>query len=472
MSRIGLNISVSGLTGFLIIRWVKASAPLAEVGRSAAFTYPYDAVYNITDLEPVVYTVQLYRSVDGTALTQLIKDWSIDASKVNLTTISTYQYKVGRGNSSVTVGAAWADPDDGDTILNDERLDGALKADMVVHEAGFGNKLDAEYNLVSGGGIELLDGKTFVQDTAWFITVAITQEGELELPAGTSSTKYDTVQVITEDQDFDDGDTPLENALVICNSENNVLTVTFPDLTLIADHTHVTFNTHNGTQKYLKLQFDAGDNVRFCNLDKNVIYLAKCEKISLYFFDGACYVTDYEGNAQRRGSLFIDYDAGRAADNTAMLLADESTGELLQADYPGLYEQVAGMPSGTVALGTGVGQWSYDSGGGVYPNKRFFGIQTGSPQKVRVPHLTGMVVKFGGTPGTYEADGVGPLSLEIRDGSGGSSTGTIVNTGFSGQDNPGSWVANGAAGAEKYIRNTGASETTVKSFKQVPYILL
>lgn len=473
MAQIGLNISVSGLSGYLIIRWIKASAPLAEVGRNdnpSTFTFPYDDVYVIIDLQPVVYIVQLWRSDDGSSLDQLIKDWSIDASKFTETTIATYQYVVDRGQSGST--PAWADPVNGDTVLNDARLDGFTKDQMIVHEAGYGNKLDSEYNLVSGGGIELLGGKTFDSGVAWFITVASLNEIAAQPTA--SAPMFTGLQILTSDQDFDNITTPLMNKLCIANWAGTVGTITFPDLSLIADDVHVTFQTHGGNQNYLKLQFDAGDTVRFMNQDVNVIYLARCEKISLYFKSGVCYVIDYDGNACRRGSVLQDYDSNRDSDLRCLLYADEATGVLNKNDYPGLYEFVNQLSGTSVcSLGTSVGQWSYDSGGGVYPNKRKFGIDTGA-QTFRVPHLSGMSAKMYSTPGVYESDAVGPMSLEIRDGSGGSATGTMVNTGFSGQDNPAGWISNGAPGAEKYIRPAAGSptETRVRSVLQKPYIYL
>lgn len=78
-------------------------------------------------------------------------------------TTLTYQYKVGRGELH--------DPVADSTTLTDSRLNGVPKSDMIVHEAGYGNKLDADYDLVGGGGIELLNGKKFDVNVAWFITV-------------------------------------------------------------------------------------------------------------------------------------------------------------------------------------------------------------------------------------------------------------------------------------------------------------
>lgn len=83
----------------------------------------------------------------------------------------TYQYQVDRGQAGIN--PDWHDPVDGDTILTDERIEGFTKDQLIVNEAGYGNKLNSEYNLVSGGGIELLAGKHFDHNVAWFITTNV-----------------------------------------------------------------------------------------------------------------------------------------------------------------------------------------------------------------------------------------------------------------------------------------------------------
>jgi len=466
-NQIGLNISITGLSGFLIIRWVKASAPLAEVGRNAnpsTITYPVDQVYVITPLQPVVYIIQLWRSDDGTTLDQLIKDWSIDASSGSSeATIQTFQYVVDRGQSGTD--PDWADPANEDVVLTDERLDGFTKDQLLVHEAGFGNKLDSEYDLVSGGGIELLGGKTFDSSVAWFITVASITTSPA--PDTATGTKYAGVVNMTANHDFD---TDHYNRLINANGAGTLLTESIPDLTLIPDDTHVTFNTHNGSQNYFRLQFDSGDIVRFNNQDVNVIDLARNETIDLYFHSGVCYVTSYNGNAMRRGSVMPDYDATRNSDLGNLIYADEATGELDKADYEGLYAFVNQLAGDAVCpLGSLVGQWSYDSGGGVYPNKRKYGIDTGA-ETFRVPHLDGMVAKYDALPGVYEADNVGAHTLTYAYKQGKSDDN---ESGVSGE-----YLRKaGAAGGTNYgntsiTYNIGSGENLVKSYSQKPFIYL
>lgn len=461
MARIGLNTHIQGLTDKLIIRWLKASAPLAEVGRLPAKDFPYDGVDNLLGLDRVVYIVQWWRSDDGVSLDQLIKDWAIDASIYNETTINTYQYVVDRGDGDSGV---WADPVDLDIDLIDTRLGDATQDELIVHEAGYGNHTNAEYDLIPGGGIQLLGGKTFDSGVAWFITRTQTVAAIVG-PGDEGSNQFAGIAILAADRDFYvDATDNLYNKLVIANWATTVGQVTFGALALIPDHTRVTFQTERGLQNYLRLQFNPGDTVRFLNADVNLIDLAKCETISLYFFGGVCYVIDYRGRALQRGQVLNDYSATRADETLACLPADEATGVLDGADYPGLYAFILGLTTGVVPLGAGVGQWEYNSAG-VYPNKRNYGLDAGAGT-FRVPHLTGVVAKLGATSGVYEADNVGSFSGNLSITKGYSYTGAPNNTIFgNGANNPETKLM-------PFTYTPAITETRVKSVSQIPYIIL
>lgn len=481
MARIGLNIYVAGYSGQLLIVWkeVVAGNPTPpETGRSAAQAFPYSAVYTINDISPVAHLVELWRSSDGVALDELIKRWEIDASIYNEISHQTYQYKVGRGTTEGTIGNGdyWIDPSNGDTQLVDERIDGATQDELIVHEAGFGHKLNAEYDLLAGGGIELLNGYTFNQDTAWFITWSRVVAQQVQV---TTAATYTGIEEVTASRDvYVDATDNLYNKLVIINGAGSNVTLTFPDVALIPNNTKMTVNTHRGSQKYCTLQFDAGDTVYFNGQAVNVIYLAKCEEISMYWKSGVCYVTSYNGRALRRGSVFASMDSSLATDTGAYLLADESTGELAKADYPGLYAWIAALPaSHSVALGVGAGQWSYSltvntgkiNEATTYPYKSKFGIDTGA-ETFRVPHLKNLGRRFldtGEFPGRYQHDAVGKFEAVLTVPKGYSYTGAPNNNRFgNGATNP-----QDTATANSEIE-TGNTESIMKNFGETPFIVL
>ena len=110
----------------------------------------------------------------------------VTASLIRVDEALHFQYKVGRGNSGGTPGNGdyWEDPEINDTELIDERLNGATKDKLSVREAGYGDKLNEEYNLRSGGGIILLGSKTFNNNTGWFIDYQKVQR--IEVPEETT----------------------------------------------------------------------------------------------------------------------------------------------------------------------------------------------------------------------------------------------------------------------------------------------
>lgn len=477
-----MNINVSGYTGQLLIVWretVAGNPTPPETGRSSALAFPYDNVYSIDNIKPVVHVVELWRSADGTTLTELIKSWNIDASLYNSIRFVEYQYLVGRGSSGGTLGTDyWEDPAAGDIELVDERLDGATKDDLTIHEAGYGRKRQDEYDLRAGGGITLNYGKQFDDGVSWFISYYTVEQASATV---VTSAFYTDVEVVTADRDlYVDSTDNLYNKLVIVNGAGSTVQIDFPDLALIPNDTRVTFNTHRGSQNYLILQLDAGDSVYFNGVARNVIYLAKGEELSLYFKDGACYVTSYYGNAKIRGSVHADMDSSRHTDTGAFLLADESTGELDADDYPGLYEFIENLPaSHAVALGTGSGQWGQsvtvntgkNNEAVTYPNKCKYGIDTVA-RTFRVPHLKNLSRRFvntGENPGRYQHDAVGkfePSTVTVPKGR--SYTGPPNNTRFANGDP--NYPENKDITGMKI--DTGNSETTVKNFGETPFIVL
>lgn len=292
MAHIGLHIDVSSYAGKLIIRWKLASAPLAEVGRSAAFNFPYDAVYDIIDLFPAVYIVELWRSDDGVILDQLIRSWDIDASKSNAFKEITYEYVVDRGydnTSPIATGSAvWADPVQDDKGIRDERLKDEQY--WVGSRVTFRYRTDEIVDQSAlGGGFDFTDPDFVMNhDDTYFVTVLNRED----LPPGSGVTPdYADIKVVSATEDFD---STYYKKICVAGFAGTIGTTNFPDFDLIPD-TKVKFRAFTGSQRYWKLQFSSGDTVRFRGADRNVIYLAKDEYIELQWKSNVCYVVDYEG---------------------------------------------------------------------------------------------------------------------------------------------------------------------------------
>jgi hypothetical protein len=300
MANIGLNISFTGYTGYLIIKVKEASNPAAYVHTSPAIPFDVDQVYDIPDLNPVVHLIEFWRSADGVALTELLRTWSVDAGILEDAVVEEFDYVVDRGETNVTQGTGsevWADPALDDTELTDERLDGITQDFIRLESRGFGKYRNDEFEMITGGGIRLLGGNTFAETGNTF-TVTVYKKTASQISDGPSGTgDYNDIHLVSANGDFDEDYYKTNN---VANSSANVLTTTFPDLSLIPN-TKAKFSTYNGTQRYWALQFDSGDTVKFRGEDKNIIWLGKDELIEIEFKDGAAYVTHYEGDYRRLG---------------------------------------------------------------------------------------------------------------------------------------------------------------------------
>jgi hypothetical protein len=462
MAFIGLNITITGYAGDLLLVWKKNSNVLAEVGRSAALPFPVDQVYTIPDLAPVVYLVEFWRTDDGVTLNEFIKSWEIDASKGGIFSEERYTYVVGRGQSSATPGAAWADPADAALQLLDERLAGATHANAYVESRGTGKYRSDEITFLEDGGIEYYIPSSSIFSTGDTFFITVLNKTDLQ-PDTTSGTEYNEFKELKDDVDNTiDFDATFYKKLCYANFSGTVGTIVFPTLALIPD-TKVRFDTHQGTQNYLKLQFAGSETVKFQGHNKNVIYLAKGEEIELIFSGSVCRVF-YNGNAKIRGSVHADFVD--KSDMGSYILANESVGVLTAADYPGLYEIVEDKLEFGAAVT--LAAWATD--------KTRWGIDTGS-QTFRVPHLANMSRRFRETseaPGTYQADMVGPHSHKIwgQDNtappSGGGSP-EVANV----ENAPADDTTPTAPAYTYRLSGVGSgTETRVKSFKEIPLIVL
>lgn len=401
MAFIGLNITMTGYAGKLIIAWKKESLPLAYIGQSGDGTnpninpsddFPVDTIYTIPNLQPVTHIVEFWRSDDGVTRDEFIKSWEIDAGKEAYYNIDLFTYVVGRGQSSDTPGSAWHDPEPGDAVLHDERLLGATHQNAFVESRGFGKYRPDEINWSTDDndpGFSFNTGGLFEDGDSIFVT----RINKADSTSGdTSAAPFTAIKLLSDPSDNTvDFDASHNNKLCIADFSGTVGTVVFGTLATIGD-AHVRYSTIKGAQNYLKLQFAPDDTVLFNGDEVNVIYLAKNEDIELIIVSGVAYVVAYRGNAGRRGDVWPSMDANKPIVG-GYLAALESTGVLNASDYPGLYEWITKLPAGVSVALSDWGTSLTINGETTYPNKRRYGINT-SNQTFRVPDLSDMGRRF------------------------------------------------------------------------------
>lgn len=403
--RIELVHTFQGETNYVILRWYKTSAPLTSatgyvtgtgLGAQNATTrtnvvYPAPHIQEsllIEDLDPVMYLVKAFRSSDGVAMDSEIFTLACDAGANATYSTITYTYVVDRGEGDATPGSVWNDPVDGDTQLRDERLNlqtydvwqrmiGRLLPPSVSNNEWI-DRSDA------GGGFDFnIPGKVFESGQVYWATVAIT----IAAPSSSSSVIggfIDGVVPLTIDGDFDP-DTMFNKLLYANFAGSGGAQLTFINVSVIPDG-FFKVSTHGGNQKYLQLQFDSGDTIRYMSEDKNVIYLGKSEEISIFVKDNVFYVLDDTTGYRRLGQRIW-------GDKLELNTLYRDGTQYNQSDYPRLMEFVDSLPVGNVVSEAVWASSITDANGQtIYPNKGLFARDDGAG-KIRVPDDRNMFMR-------------------------------------------------------------------------------
>lgn len=367
LGRIKLRHIFQDEEDYVIIRWFKTTVPTtAQSGYVTGSNLGAQDGTNVTqvvypaphsqesllieDLDPVEYNVKSYRSVDGVTPDSEIFTLDCDASKDAQYDTTTYTYIVDRGESGTD--PDWADPTSDTIELRDERL---LDARYTVHERGTGimippGETGAEYTDRSddGGGFDwTVTDKVFETGGVYHVTV-YDRVDVTETEPDSGGDEVNNIYILEDDEDFDRD--AMHGKLIYANGSGDLLTLTFPNLLLIAD-CYFRVGTQGGDQRYLVLQLDAGDTVKHQGQDKNVLYIGKAEGMAIMIRNNVMYIIQDNTNYFRLGQRIW---GDKQELNT--LFRDGS--EYNQADYPRLVEFMDSLPVGqVVAYGTSPGQW-------------------------------------------------------------------------------------------------------------------
>lgn len=350
-----LTHNFEGETQYIILRWFKTTDPLTPQAGLVTGTglgpqdgtnvtqvyYPApqeERTLIIEDLDPVLFIVKAYRSADGITPDTYLSSITGDASTKAAYGLVCHTYVVGRGQTG--------DPNDGDTGLRDSRL---LDAEYTVEERGTGmlippGELGAEYidRSDDGGGFDFTtDGKVFNEGGVYFVCVQSKTDvtGE-ESSSGSGSDEITDVYMLQKDEGFDRN--AMNGRLIYAdkNAPEELLTLTFENLALIAD-CFFRVSTQSCGQRYLVLQLDIGDTVRHQGEDKNAIYLGKGEHIGIMIRNGVMFIVSEDTNYHRVGQRIY---GEKKELNTEYLDGSEA----YQADYPRLMEFLDSLPPGQV----------------------------------------------------------------------------------------------------------------------------
>lgn len=423
MANQGLKTYITGLTGYLIIRYAEAATPTAYLGQTAPRAFPVDYTYDILNLRRVVHRFEYWQSNDGISLNQLIKPWDIDVAKQELPVIENYYYSVD--------GPAPTDPASGQLQLRDARL---KDKPYIVLEKGTGHLIpgiDYIDRSDAGGGFDRTAGYEF-QNPAWYLVIVqdkIVVDNSETVTTGSAG----ITDLIIASEDNHTLDSTWYNKLILARyatGGTGILQV--PALASIPDGTHLLFSTHGNTSRYLKIQFNGSETLlQFHGKDRNWIYLGRNESLELLIKGGAAYVLD-----DRTGYALVGQRIYGDVIDINTVLAD---GAIYPMSYAGrLIDWVMdNFTSGQLLDFTTWGSLIFSDGVEVYPYRRFYAWDAAS-QQLHVPDsrdvykramaVTSTLEAGYRMPGSYVHDAA-KVDVTIWTGQGASDSGTI-NTGI------------------------------------------
>lgn len=472
LGRIELTHNFEGETGYILLRWYRTDTPLtaqsglvsgsglgSQAGTNVTQVY-YPAPHSeesliIEDIDPVMFNVKAYRSADGATPDEEILTLACDASANAQYSTTVYTYIVDRGGDY--------DPVSGTNELRDERLE---NAEYTVVERGTGplippTEAEAEYTDRSddGGGFDFTGDKVFEPQGVYFVIVR-NRVSVSDTEPDSGGDEVNNVYFLEEDETFDRD--AMNGKLIYADKgdPDSILTLEFENLSLIAD-CFFRVSTQSGGQRYLTLQLDTGDTVRQDGAAKNAIHLGVAEEMGIMIRSNVMYIISDNTNYWRLGLPFM---ADKVYNNT--LRRDGTLYQ--QEDYPRAVEYLDSLPPGQVVTEV---QWASSvtiNGDTKYPYKGFW-ARDDLNGTFRVPDDRGkteraLLSDSGDTervtqgPGGFQnaKTSMKGVTIGIRDGSGGSSTGTISGTGFSGQDSykttPNGGFITENAGTQYHIR--------------------
>jgi hypothetical protein len=491
-----ISHNFAGETGYVIAVPRKTTAPLSDVvctinGVTNQTRIAYPSPHSqesilFEQLEQVWYFIKFYRSSDGVTLDAELLTLAGNAKSGAAYPINRYEYIVNRGFNNVNQSTGievWSDPVENTIQLRDERLKGKF---YWIEERSTGSLLTTEITDRSdaGGGFDLSVPDKVFNDAVPYIATVVdrTDLADSSSSSGGSAGEVDGVVILAEDTSFD---TSSHNGkLLYADSSEDIITLSFPNLSLIGN-CFFKISTHGGSQRYLILQLDAGDTIKFLRQDMNALYLGQAETMTIVIISNVMYVLPgYEGAYRNVGQRVwgdrlelntIVRDGTRYAVALQPRLVQWANAGLLDIVSEAQWASTQLAPNGVDTIAPYKHKFTLEGDFIRVPDDRDFIIGALKNTDNVTSDSEYVTQKAGG----YQAakTSMKGVKIGLRDGSGGSSTGTISNTGLSGQDSYAAWVTEGGTQAHIRFNNAadgfvGVDETREKKYGMIPLLII
>ncbi len=332
------------------------------------------------------------------------------------------------------------------------------------------NASTAEFEILNAGGFKLLQSGDVLSTGEKF---KLTLFSLISTTGPTSSsTGFITGKVVVTANKVLNAITEM-NKLIQLRGTSSALTLTLPSVEDIPVNSFIPIEASINNTKPCTVSTTGGQYVYFNNGSKTAFYMMPGEVCWLFRDEDGFYIVNDFADKYRHIAKPL---AAYKADMNQLLCAGQL---LLRADHPRLWEYIQTLGSSLVNDATWLTASATLGGRTIaYPYRGCFSTGDGSTT-FRVPDLMNMFLRgvksesgsdaqrFLNKPGGYQEARTNlsneTIEFEARDGAGGASTGTIVGTGFSGQDTATGWVdaghlirfKSGSGGPETRPENIG-----------------
>lgn len=274
MAQIRLGIGQVNITNYLIIVARKTTTPLV-IEAQESYAPPHPATRNVVvpaigDLDPVIYYVDAYESVNGISFDLLLSQFVYDLKN---------QIVISERRFYVVGGPGANDPAPDQTILTDAYLDG--KTISGVFKEGFrylrpSTETIPDWQTYAGGGIELLNNLIFSGGEVVSIEISYLAD-QTQVTGG--SGMYSGVELI-------DTNTTISithrNKRLRCESAaSNVLVVTLEAIGAVADGTFYHFTSNGGSQNQTRILPNGSETIKYNGENYTELSIGKGEFVRI-----------------------------------------------------------------------------------------------------------------------------------------------------------------------------------------------